>query len=331
MTITVGTITPVYAGEQYLRGLAEALSTVRQQWIEEQAPVSLYESIFAVDGAVDNSLAVLQELEQEYDFIKIVELSRNYGQHAATSAGICHSSADWIVTLDEDLQHHPKEIDTLFKEQAKHKADVVYALPKTEVHGNSWRDFSSKFTKKVMSALTGTPQIKYFNSFRLIRGNIARAAASSSSSQTYLDIALTWFTKSFASSEIEMEDERYVTSKSSGYGLLKLIKHARKLIISSDVDVASAGMVVGISTIALAVLVGLVVILQKVFFPETVASDGWASTIAVITFFSGIIISLICIMLEYVNIIAINQLGKPTFFTADRSTDSALKDWYQAK
>jgi len=331
MTITVGTITPVYSGEKYLRDMAKALFNVRQQWVDEQAPMRLYESIFVVDGAVDDSLTVLLELEKEYDFINIIELSRNYGQHAATAAGICHSSADWIVTLDEDLQHHPKEIDTLFKSQVKHKADIVYALPKTNVHGNSWRDFSSRFTKKAISVLAATPQIQYFNSFRLIRGNIARAAASSSSSQTYLDIALTWFTQSIVSCEVEMQDERYVNSKSSGYGLLKLIKHARKLIVSSDADLASGGMVVGLSTIVLAAFAAAFVVLQKLFFPETISADGWSSIIVVMTFFSGIIISLICVMLEYVNIISINQLGKPTFFTIDRSGDNALNEWYQKK
>ena len=329
MALTVSTITPVYAGEQYLKELVEALSAIRQQWLDEDAPINLYESIFVVDGAIDDSLSVIQSLAKDYPFIKVIELSRNFGQHSATAAGICHSVSDWVLTLDEDLQHHPREIKTLFKTQVDNQSDVVYALPKTEVHGNSWRDVSSKFTKKVMAALTHTPQIKSFNSFRLIRGSIARAAASSSSSQTYLDIALTWFTKSFSTCEIQMVDERYQTDKSSGYGLLKLIQHARKLILSSDVDVASTGMMIGFSTIVLSLLMGIYAIGKKLFFPELVVTDGWASIIVLTTFLGGIVILLLCIVLEYVKISAINQLGKPTFFSVDRSADTELKDWFK--
>jgi len=197
MTITVSTVTPVYCGEKYLADLIKALGTLRDRWAQEKAPVTLVESIFVIDGAIDDSHSVLLELEKVNDWVRVIDLSRNYGQHAATVAGICHTSTDWVVTLDEDLQHRPEEIDGLFKIQVSNNSDIVYALPKASVHGNSWRDTSSRLTKSILSKLTNTPQIKMFNSFRLIRGSIARAAASSSTSQTYLDIALTWFTKSF--------------------------------------------------------------------------------------------------------------------------------------
>ena len=329
--ITVSTVTPVYCGEKYLTNLVTAINEVKQKWAEQEAPMQLQEAIFVVDSAIDDSLSVLESLTEQYDWVKVINLSRNYGQHAATVAGICHSYTDWIVTLDEDLQHKPQVIETLLREQAQTGADVVYAQPKSKVHGGSWRDFSSSFTKSVLARITATPQIKLFNSFRLIRGNIARAAASASSSQTYLDIALTWFTNAFKAKEIEMQDDRYIESQSSGYSLIKLIRHARKLVASSNVDVTSAGLLIGFVTISLAILIGVWTIVQRLFFPETVGLVGWASTVSLITFFGGVTISLICIALEYINIITVNQLGKPTFFTIDRQSDRELHDWFSER
>lgn len=332
MSITVSTITPVYYGEAYLEHLVKELANLKNKWHEQSAPLTLVEAIFVDDDAIDNSSQILAELTKQYSWIKVVSLSRNYGQHAATVAGICHSSSDWVVTLDEDLQHKPAEIVTLFKCQIANQSDVVYAKPKHAAHGNSWRDQSSRLVKAILAKLTSTPQIRLFNSFRLIRGSIARAAASSSSSHTYLDIAISWFTKSCATVEIDLHDDRFIGDNKSGYKLAKLIRHARCLIVNAQIDITSIGLIFGGLAVIVAFLVGISVVLLRLFSPMSIELAGWASITALVTFFGGIIIAILCILLEYINIVVLNQLGKPTFFTIDRSHDYLLRDWFtQAK
>jgi len=326
--VSVSTITPVYAGEKYLEELVLELATLRKKWIEQSVPMRLTEAVFVNDDAVDDSLKVLNRLAEEYEWIKLISLSRNYGQHAATAAGICHTSTDWVVTLDEDLQHRPSQIEALFRCQVRNKSDIVYAKPASAAHGNTWRDKSSKLVKGWLARLTSTPQISDFNSFRLIRGSIARAAASSSSSSTYLDIAISWFTRSYATEEIIMKDDRFVEENVSGYSLLKLVGHARKLIVNTGIDIASIGLLIGAASIMLASIIAFVSIIQKVFFPSMIGSLGWASIISTITFFSGVVIALLCIVLEYISILALNNLGRPVFFTIDRSRDVLFEDWF---
>ena len=115
--ITLSTVTPVYAGEEYLADLVAKLSQLREHWLKEGAPTRLVESIFVDDGSVDQSSQVLLKLAEKHDWVNVISLSRNYGQHSATVAGICHTSTDWVVTLDEDLQHDPGLINELFKHQ----------------------------------------------------------------------------------------------------------------------------------------------------------------------------------------------------------------------
>jgi glycosyltransferase involved in cell wall biosynthesis len=330
-SITVCTVTPVYSGDEYLRALVDELEQLRNDWARRGAPMKLVESIFVDDGSIDGSAEILSKLADQFPWVTIVTLSRNFGQHAATVAGICHSSSDWVVTLDEDLQHKPALIDELFLTQASNSADVVYANPKLSAHGNSWRDKTSRSVKRILAKLTSTPQIEMFNSFRLIRGSVARAAASSSSRSTYFDIAISWFTKSASSTELDMQDDRFNETQNSGYGFLKLVQHARRLIVSAELDIASPGLVVGFIAISFAILLATVTIIQKFFFPETIGSVGWTSLMTVSTFFGGIIIALLCVALEYIHILVMNNLGKPTFFTVDRSYDAILKEWFDAK
>lgn len=332
MKITISTVTPVYRGEDYLVQLVEKVSLLRDQWKNEDAPIEIVESIFVDDGSVDNSAKVLEMLSEQYNWVRVITLSRNYGQHSATVAGVCHTHTDWVVTFDEDLQHDPLLISKLLQLAVRERLDVVYARPTSAVHGNSWRDRSSVFVKGLLSKITKTPQIKDFNSFRLIRGSVARAAASSSSSQTYFDIAISWFTKSYAVLKIDMKDSRYQESKKSGYGLFKLIRHARHLIVSSQVDIASVGLLTGCIAVAFGFVFGIIIIAQKIFFPSIFfQSTGWASIMATVIFFCGIITAILCIALEYVNIVLLNQLGKPTFFVIDRSCDRIIRKWFEGK
>jgi glycosyltransferase involved in cell wall biosynthesis len=329
--ITLSTVTPIYRGEKYLRQLVEQLERVRHDWQKDQAPISLYESIFVDDNSIDGSKFLLQELAESRPWIRIVTLSRNFGQHSATIAGICHSQGDWIVTLDEDMQHDPGHIEAMLKQAACNNADLVYANPLQKVHGGGWRDHASVWTKKILARLSGIKAMPLFNSFRLIRGGIARAAASSGSSHTYLDVAFTWFTCSISSLDISMHDERYTSEGKSGYSLLKLIDHARKLILSSNVDFAKWGVLLGLASIVFSVFLASWVFVGYFIFPQAIQAPGWASLLATVALFSGAIIGLITLTLEYVSILLVNQLGKPVFFTVDRSSDAQLLNWFESK
>lgn len=327
MHITLSTVTPVYSGASYLAELVSELEALRNKWQKQDAPIRLVESIFVDDGSVDTSSEVLSEIASKYDWVRVITLSRNFGQHSATVAGICHTMSDWVVSLDEDLQHPPESIESLLALAINQKLDIVYARPARGAHGDSWRDSTSILAKRLTAKLAGVKQIEIFNSFRLMRGSVARAAASSSSSQTYLDIALSWFSQSAGCLEISMEDQRYVSGKASGYSILGLLRHMRRLVVSSQVSVASLGLGLGGFAIFASILLGANVLLSKIFDPVSIPTEGWASLAAIICAFSGILVTLICILIEYVNVLVQNQLGRPTFFAIERDGDKKLKQW----
>jgi len=327
--LSLSIVTPVYSGEAYLDSLVREIDKVRNEWEAHQAPIRLTEAVFVDDGAIDDSLAVLSRLRARHDWIRIITLSRNYGTHSATAAGVVASGGDWVATLDEDLQHHPEHIEAMLQIAATRSADIVYAEPISDVHGGSWRDVGSKSSKAILARLASTPQIRQFNSFRLIRGEIARAAAASCTSQTYFDMALTWFTTSVETLPMELKDLRYIEGNQSGFNFSKLASHAKKLMISSRVNVATKGLYAGTVAIVFAVLAGLVVIIQHMFFPDAIRSDGWASLIVLISFFSGVIISILCLALEYVNILLQQQMGQPNYYVISRQSDRLLREWFE--
>src|SRR5438105_2648681 len=146
-TLLLSTVTPVYRGGRYLPELVDALQGVQLELRARQMPVELLEAIFVDDAAVDDSVAILRELQQSHPWIRIVQLSRNFGQHGATVAGILHSSGHWVATLDEDLQHDPRHLLPLLLHAAAGGNDVVYGGSDRRVHRSAFRNHSSRMYK----------------------------------------------------------------------------------------------------------------------------------------------------------------------------------------
>lgn len=324
--VTLSTVTPVYSGAEYLRALVEQIRELRDALNTSNAPLQLVEAIFADDGSIDNSADVLKCLQSEYPWVRVVTLSRNYGQHAATIAGILHASGDWIVTLDEDLQHHPQHVLRLLQTAISCSHDIVYAHPVSAVHRSLFRDGSSRVYKKLLGFFSGNPWVSSFNSFRLVRGSIARAAASVSSYETYLDVAFSWFTSRVGTLALPLIDQRFINSGSSGYSVRSLLRHARRLFVSSQIKAIRLGGVIGFMAILASCVLTPYVFLSMAW--RTV--QGWSSLMIAITFFGGVGCLLAAVAIEYISILLVRAQGKPTFFVVDRQSDEQLRSWLQS-
>jgi polyisoprenyl-phosphate glycosyltransferase len=320
----VSVVVPVYCGAAYLADLAAAIDRVRIQWEADEAPLRLEEAIFVDDDAIDESASVLDELAIQHHWIRVLHLSRNFGQHPATVAGILHSCGDWVVTLDEDLQHPPEFILSLLAVAVSKRLDVVYAKNSEGVHESLLRDLGSRMAKHLTGFLAGDKNVLKFNSFRLIRGAIARSASSVCGSETYFDIALSWFSRRTGSLELNLKDQRFIEGKASGYSMRKLLSHTRRLIMSSQVKVLRIGAYMGMLVMILGFIFALYVMLHELVAPGSFGARGWSSLIVSNWLLGGMTLFLLGASLEYLAVLAIRAQGKPAFFVIDRSEDALI-------
>jgi len=323
--ITISTVTPVYNGGVFLHELISKIAKEREYLLSKGSNIQIIECIFVIDECIDNSHEVLIEQSNIYSWIKIIELSKNYGQHPATTAGILYSSGDWIVTLDEDLQHLPKDILQMLFQASCNNSDVCYGKSINNTHSSFIRDYLSKVFKSILSYLTDNPHITKFSSYRIIRGSIARAAASISNFETYFDIALGWFTNRVSVTEINMEDLRNRNNHGkSGYSIFGLFKHGKRMLMTSKMKILRGGIFIGVIAFSLSLILVIFAITSKYFQFQTNLVKGWASLFVVTLFFGGLSTLLTGFVLESVTDILISSKGKPNYFVVDRSNDSIL-------
>ena len=324
--LKLSVVVPVFRGEATLAELVSELAVLKSRLAVSNSSISLIEAIFVNDGATDGSAETLARLSEQHDWMRVVTLAKNFGQHPATMAGVLHTSGDWVVTLDEDLQHRPAYVVDLLRHAATHSLDVVYAQPLQAVHDSTYRDSSSRAFKWLVSKASGDNSVRSFTSFRLMRGAMARAASAVAGHETYFDLAVSWFTDRVGSLAVTMRDVRYQSTGFSGYRLRSLLSHGRRMLLSTDIKVLRLGASTGAAAMLMSMLVTVYVLVARLFFPAAVTVSGWASVMVAVLFLGGLIALLVGMLLESSSVMLLQSHGKPTFFEVDRSSDKALLD-----
>jgi len=215
MNPNISVVIPVYNSESILPKLVVRLTK------SLKSICSNYEILLINDGSQDKSWNSIQKLIDGNKHVRGVNLRRNYGQHNALLCGIRFAQHDVIITMDDDLQHPPEEIHKLVQRLSE-GYDVVYGIPTRLVH-SSWRNFSSRFTKRFLSKILGIEGIKYISSFRAIKKELRIAFDQFNSPNVIIDALLRWGTEKFGTVEV---NEQPRTVGRSNYDLFKLVKVA---------------------------------------------------------------------------------------------------------
>lgn len=156
----ISVVIPVYNNAQALQELSQQLA------VTLSSKFASYEVIFVNDGSRDTSLRLLQDIANSNSNLKVIGLSRNFGQHPAICAGFEHATGDYIVLMDADLQDSPEDIPALYEAIIKDDVDVVYTVKKDEGKMFASR-ISSNLYHFVFSKIIGTNVPLNIGTFRL--------------------------------------------------------------------------------------------------------------------------------------------------------------------
>ena len=314
----VSVVVPVYQGEHTLQSLLdEIVPLTRPQVSPHGHRFRVLEVLFIHDGAIDNSAETMRQLASAHSFVRLIWLSRNYGQHPATLAGLASTVAEWVVTLDEDGQQDPRDIGPMLDVALTQRARLVYAQPTNPPPHGLLRNALSRSAKLVSSKMLGN-RIGAFNSFRLIEGEIARGVAAYCGANVYLDVALSWVVGRAAHCPLALRSER---GRPSGYTFRRLFRHFWQLVLTSGTLPLRFVALVGAFSIVFSFAISVWAAWQRL--QNKVPVQGWTSTFIVTCFFSGLILISLGIIAEYLGVAVSMAMGKPAYLIVSRPTEDS--------
>ncbi|WP_218147547.1 glycosyltransferase [Massilia yuzhufengensis] len=312
--VRVSVVIPTYRGADTLPQLVEELSPFCTSGTTPGGlAYRISEIILVHDCGPDRSDLCLEQLAAKYSVVRPLWLSRNFGQHAATLAGMASAAGDWIVTLDEDGQQDPRDIARMLDMAINKSLQLVYAQPTNPPPHGFWRNTASRLVKTISVNVLGLESLGRFNSFRMVDGEVGRALAAYCGHGVYLDVGLSWVASRVGHCPVQVREE---LGRPSGYSLVKLIAHFWGLVLTTGTRPLRMITITGLLSILMAFGVAAWVLISKLY--GDIPVQGWASLVIVVSFFSGAILMSLGVIAEYLAVTMGIAMGRPLYVISSK-------------
>lgn len=275
-TDLISVVIPIYSCE---RCLIELVNRIIQTI---QSIPAAYEIIMVNDSSPDQAWETITRLHQQDKQIKGINLSRNFGQHHAITAGLDFALGDWVVVMDCDLQDRPEEIASLYQ-RAQDGYDVVFAQ---RIHRKDkpLKKFSSKAFYKVYDYFTGKKTDASIANFSISSQKVVESFRKLREQNRYFPFFIQWM--GYRQTKIEVQHEARKEGRSS-YPIKKLFALATDAIVSQSNKPLRLSIGVGFM-MAFASFIYALYLFIRYFFLD-VPVQGWTSVMVSIFFIGGLI------------------------------------------
>ncbi len=304
----ISVVVPVYGCRAALpelhRRLTETLSKITND----------YEIILVNDFCPQNSWESIEEICKKDKKVVGIELSRNFGQIYAITAGLDKSKGQWVVVMDCDLQDRPEEILNLYS-KAQEGYDVVFAR-RAQRKDSGLKILVSKMFYSVYSFATGTKYDPAICNFSIAHRKVIDAYCSMRESHRAYVAYIKWL--GFKQTSIDVEHNERHEGKSS-YNFKKRMKMAMEILVSQSDKVLKFTVLLGFILTLLSILGAIALVIAYFFFNML---SGWTSTIVILCFFGGLIEMSIGLVGIYVGNIFMQSKARPLYVIRSIENDN---------
>jgi undecaprenyl-phosphate 4-deoxy-4-formamido-L-arabinose transferase len=290
-------VIPVYNGAGSIADLVHA--------IEDLSIEGGHEIVLVDDGSPDHSLEICGGLVENARVpVTLVSLARNYGEHNAVLVGLRHASGAHVITMDDDLQNPPDEIERLLVFAQQSGKQVIYTYYDEKQH-SAWRNLGSRFTDRVADFVLEKPRGLYLSSFRCMSAFVVREIRRYEGPFPYIDGLILQVTH-----EIGQLKVRHLPRAAgrSNYTVRRLMRLWMSMFVNFSmmplrISTITGFLFSGIGAIGCAMAIGEALL----YSPPA----GWASLMAAVLLLSGVQLVILGILGEYLGRLYLTANGKP--------------------
>ncbi len=296
----ISVVIPVYGCCCCLRELcvrlASTLSTISDS----------YEIILVNDASPDDSWVEINKLAREDVRVRGINLSRNFGQHNAITAGLDYARGDWVVVMDCDLQHRPEEIPKLYH-KAQEDYDLVVGM-RAQRQDGFFKALGSRLFYRVFAYCTGFGIDHRLSNFGIYSRKVIRSITSLREQSRSFGLLALWV--GFRRIEVDIEHASRPYGESS-YDFRKLGSLALDSILFHSDRLLRITVILGLFLSVASLIVATWFVMRYFFLATPIA--GWTSIIVSIYFTAGLIIGSIGVVGLYVGKIFNEVKDRPIY------------------
>lgn len=276
-SIQISVVSPVYRAEAIVPLLVaqvrEALSAITEQ----------FEIILVEDAGPDNSWAAIEREAGLDPRVKGMQLSRNFGQHYAITAGLDAAAGEWVIVMDCDLQDKPSEIGKLLDEAGK-GYDVVLARRVSRNDSFSKRLFSRLFYK-ALGYLTGTAQDPSIANFGVYHRKVIQSITAMREPIRYFPTMVRWV--GFRQTAVDIVHGAREIGTTS-YNYRRLLRLALDIILANSDKPIRLTIKFGLFVALFSFVLGIITAIR--YFAGYIQVLGYTSLLISIWFLAGLIL-----------------------------------------
>ena len=255
------------------------------------------EVIFVNDSPLEhNTASALEKVRNSHSFVRVLTLHKNQGQQLATLAGMSQATGDFVITMDDDLQHSPNDIPLLIQTiQEKKSLDGVFAVPNYLKKKHSlWRNFASYILKKVDTIFLNKPKGLMLSSFRILTKNLNKLIVENHNAMPSVSSLMLNATNNLESIQVKHHERDF---DKSNYSLPQLVTLALNTILHYSSIPLRIMAFVGLLGFIGSMIFIISIIIRKLMLDIEI--PGYASTVTLISFFGGLNLFALGLIGEY--------------------------------
>ncbi len=298
-------VIPVYNSSDSLFELVDRIKHVFQKEIKQT-----YEIIFINDASPNKkSWPSLKKIAESNNNISIINLMRNFGRSSAVLCGFSNVKGNYVIIMDDDLQHFPEDIPKLI---AKKEHDIVIAEFKNKKH-SLFKRVTSRIKGWFDYKLIGKPKHIKNSAFLLVNSKIINAINQLNVSNPFISALLFFVSKDIVNVQCNHGNRIH---GETGYTLKKLLHQFSNLIINNSSFLLKLVAYIGVTFSSFSFLLILYYTFRYFYFGINVS--GWFTLVSITLLIGGLILLSIGIIGEYLIRIISGIEKKPAFIVREK-------------
>lgn len=302
-------IVPCYNEQEALHPFMKELTCVTSSLGDVQAEV-----ILVNDGSSDNTLPVIRELADQYDCVRYISFSRNFGKESAMLAGFAAAKGDYVAVMDADLQDPPALLPDMLRAVREEGFDCAGTRRTTRKGEPPIRSFFARLFYRLINLISHTQLVDGARDYKLLSRKAVDALLSMPEYNRFSKGLYEWI--GFRTKWLEFQNVERVAGETK-WSFWKLFKYSLEGIVAFTTFPLALASVLGMLCILVALVIIVCLCVRQILWHSSV--DGWTSLVCIVVLLSGLQLFCAGIIGQYISKMYMEIKHRPHYIIAEQS------------